>query len=380
MPRVAVVVPIFNGMTFLPQFFASLAGALPPGSEVVLVDDGSTEPVWETVPDLTSASCVVRLRNDRNTGYARTVNRGLAATTAEIVVILNSDLVLQPTTITELTALIDRERSVGIVGSRLLFPTTNRVQHVGMAFGHHSQRHVFYDAMSTHPLTRRTRRVQITTGAITAMTRRTLDRIGPLDERYFNNNEDIDHCLKANRAGLRNFVCGRSEAHHWESQSGPARFARIEATEGLFWSTWGGSVETDLSRYVDEALDHLLDGSPDLLDADLQVLDLTRGLDAEIVVPELRRRWPALRYTDSHRQMSSPEGPLRLSLLLPHWTVLEPRPFLYLVDRHRDLEENALWFQTRRGIVREEVVVDLNAVALTTSAAYGRSAGDQYTT
>jgi glycosyltransferase involved in cell wall biosynthesis len=51
-PRVSVIVPLFNGVELLPAFFESLQGALPDGSQLILIDDGPTQPVWETVPKL----------------------------------------------------------------------------------------------------------------------------------------------------------------------------------------------------------------------------------------------------------------------------------------------------------------------------------------
>jgi glycosyltransferase involved in cell wall biosynthesis len=118
-PRASVIVPIFNGITLLPTFFDSLTAALPDGSELVLVDDGSTEPVWEAVPDFPSVESLLRLRNDANLGYSVAVNRAFAATTGEVVVQLNTDLILHPECITAMIDLIQREEGVGIVGSIL---------------------------------------------------------------------------------------------------------------------------------------------------------------------------------------------------------------------------------------------------------------------
>jgi GT2 family glycosyltransferase len=376
-PRVSVVVPIFNGAVHLPEFFESLTSALPSGSQLILVNDASTERVFELVPDIPPAAEVVRLENDSNLGYATTVNRGFHVATGDIVVELNVDMILQPGTITSIVDLIERENRVGIVGSRLLFPTTNLVQHVGMAFGNFSQRHIYYELPSTHPLSRKTREVQITTGAIAGMTRRVLELIGPLDERYFNNNEDIDHCLRARQHGLRNFICAESVAHHWQSHSGAARFARIESTEGAFWSAWGQRVETDLGTFVGEALDHVLHSAPELASIPFQVLNLSRGADDAIVLDQLAERWPKLEQSAPFRQMSNSSQRLSISLLVPHWMATEPTPFIYLVDSYRSLEENALWFENRRRVVEEEIVVDLNAVALPTSEAYTPSISNQ---
>lgn len=364
MPQVSVIVPIFNGVAYLPSFFESLETALPEGSELILVDDASTEPVWDTVPEMPRAGSVVRLRNDSNLGYSVAVNRGFGVAAGDIVVQLNTDLVLHPDCITAMVDLIAREKRVGIVGSKLVFPTNGLVEHVGVAFGNLSKHRIFAQLPATHPLCNRTRELQIVSGATVAMTRRVLDRLGPLDEGYFNRNEDIDHCLLAVKEGLRNFICAESVAHHWKSQSGPARFARIMASESRFWARWGPSCKVDLDRFIDEGLDHVLHSFPQLEGVPFQLLDLSRGADQPIALERLGRRWPSTSQVREFRQMNNPSTRLWLPPLLPHWIVAEPTPFVYLVDSYRELEENYLWFENRRRVVDDELIVDLNGVAL----------------
>lgn len=371
MPSVSVIVPIFNGTAYLPTFFASLDAALPAGSQVVLVDDGSSERVWETVPDLVRAGQVLRLQNDRNLGYSATVNRGFAVATGDVVVQINTDLVLDVACIEALADLVTRERDVGIVGSKLVYPTTGLVQHVGMAFGAHSKPHIYRGLPADHPLCCRTREVQIATGATVATTAAVLERLGPLDETYFNHNDDIDHCLRARRLGLRNFTSAESVAHHWESQSGPSRFARVLEAEARFWAAWSSGYEVDLGRFVDEALDVVMNAAPELAERPFVLVDLSRGGDRDLVVERLEARWPRLSDdVRSVRQMNNADALLWLPLLLPHWTVAEPVPFIYLVDDHRDLVENVLWFRTRREVVDDELIVDLAASVVRTSEVF----------
>lgn len=368
MPSATVIVPIFNGTDYLPAFFASLAEALPDGAQVILVDDGSSEPVWRTVPELPRAEDVIRLRNDTNLGYASAVNRAFALATGDIVVQLNTDLILDVECITAMTSLIERETAVGIVGSKLIYPTTGRVEHVGLAVGNHTKLRLFLDLPADHPLCCRTRELQLVSGATVAMTRRVLETVGPLDERYFNRNEDLEHCLLARRHGLNNFMSAESVAYHWKSASGPARFARITASDALFWSRWGTSCRTDLDGFVDEALQAALARHPLLAETPFEVLDLSRGADQPIVLDRLSHLWPGIESrVHSHRQMNQPGDRLHLPLLTPHWLMSEPTPFIYLVDRHRELAENALWFKRRRQVVRDELIVDLKAGVLTTS-------------
>lgn len=368
MPRVSVIVPIFNGVAFLPAFFDSLGAALPEDSELILVDDASTEPVWETVPEIPSAEPVVKLTNTSNLGYSVAVNRGFAIAKGEFIVQLNTDLILDRRCITAMIDLIERESRVGIVGSKLVYPTTGLVEHVGVVFGNLTRHRVFAQLPAAHPLCARTRELQIVSGATVAMTRRVLGRIGPLDETYFNRCEDIDHCLVARRHGFRNFMCAESVAHHWKSQSGPARFARMAASDALFWSRWGRTCEPDLGQFVDEGIEHVLTEAPELAEFPFHVLDLSRGVDQPIVIDRLRSRWP---HIDSRvhgfRQMNNPAARLWLPFVLPQWVAAEPTPFIYVVDSHRELAENVLWFEQRARVVSDELVVDLNGVALRTA-------------
>lgn len=368
MPSVSVIVPIFNGSSYMPLFFDSLAAALPEGAQVILVDDGSTEPVWDAVPEMPRAGSVDRLVNETNLGYSVAVNRGFEVATGEVIVQLNTDLVLQPECITAMVELIAQERDAGIVGSKLIYPTTNRVQHVGMAFGNFTKHRVFYGLPPDHPICGRSREMHIVSGATVAMSRRVLEAIGPLDEAYFNRNEDIEHCMRAVKHGFRNFVCADSVAYHWRSQSGPARFARIIEGDSLFWARWGDECRPDLGRFVDEALDDILSRFPHLEEVPFQVLDLTRNADQSIVIERLAARWPdACARPLEYRQMNQAMWSLWLPLLVPHRMAEEATPFIYLVDGHRELEENFLWFEARRRVVPDELIVDSNAVVMHTS-------------
>jgi GT2 family glycosyltransferase len=372
-PSVSVIVPIFNGTEFLPAFFGSLVAALPDGSQVIIVDDGSAQPIWSTVPDFGDGISVERLQNQSNLGYCASVNRAFPLATGEIIVQLNSDLVLDPHCIGAMVDLISREENVGIVGSKLIYPTTGLVQHVGMAFGHYSKSHVFLELPADHPLCMRTRSLQILTSATAAMSRRVLDRIGPLDDVYYNHNDDIEHCLLAREHGFTNFMCADSVAYHWESLSGPARFAGVEAADGVFWARWGSKYKSDFAAFVDEALDHVLSEAPHLEGVPFRVLDLSRSGDSQIVLERLTKHLTGIdRELRRFRQVSNLARHLRLPLLLPHWIPQEPTPFIYIVDRYRELEENDLWFSTRRQIVSEELIVDVTGVAVRTSQTHLR--------
>lgn len=104
----SIVVPIFNGRRYLSAFFESLAIAIPSQSQVVLIDDGSTEAVFDLIPPLSRAGIVIKLRSERNQGYSAAVNRGFAVCTGDCIIQLNTDLVLDPQCIVEMLEVIEK--------------------------------------------------------------------------------------------------------------------------------------------------------------------------------------------------------------------------------------------------------------------------------
>lgn len=365
--RLSVIVPVFNGLRYLPPFFESLAQAVPANTQLVLVDDASTEPIAEAFPTHGPFKDIVELRNPINGGYSVAVNRGFAAADGDVVIQLNTDLLLERNCIYALLSWLQDHPNAGILGSKLLFPTTGRVQHVGMTFGAFSRRHLFYDMPADHPLCMRTRKMQIVSGATVAMTRSVLDELGPLDERYYNYNEDLDHCLRAVAKGFDNYTVAESVAYHWLSQSGPARFSGMRESEALFWSLWGDIREIDLGIYVDEALNYILDGDPGLEDMPFKPLNMCRSLDEAILLERIEHHWPgATARVEQRRPRNQERAALWLGMDLPNRMADEPSPYIYIVDRIAELAQNRLWFESRLRLVEEEIILDLTGAAFTT--------------
>lgn len=374
MPSISIIVPIFNGIRYLPYFLDSLAKAAPRHAEIIFVDDASTEPVLEVVsPDLPFDS-VTKLRNERNGGYSVAVNRGLTCATGDIVVQLNTDLILDSRCIEAMVDLIERTPKSGVIGSKQILPTSGRLRHIGVAYGNHTIQHIYSGLPANHPLACKTRRTQLVSGATAAITRKVLDEIGPLDERYYNTLENFDHCMKAHVRGYENYTSADSIVYHWVSQSGPARFARVEEGDAIFWADWSTSRVVDLPRFVDEALEHVVTMCPQYSNYGFEPLILGRT-DESILLECLERRWPGIssraQYTQS---FNSAHGKLWLPMELPLRAMLNPAPYLYLVDRIGELAENRMWFEARHRLVESEVILDARAAAVTSKellAMYG---------
>ncbi|MCB9741812.1 MAG: glycosyltransferase family 2 protein [Alphaproteobacteria bacterium] len=104
MPRLSVVVPVFNGADTLPRCLDALLSQLPQDAELIVVDDASTDGTAE----LLERYPLVVLRNPVNRGTSASRNRGWQAARAPLVAFVDADVVLLPGALEALEATLER--------------------------------------------------------------------------------------------------------------------------------------------------------------------------------------------------------------------------------------------------------------------------------
>lgn len=120
-PHVAAILVNFNSGADLQQALASIAGELGTRPwEAVVVDNASTDGSDEIAQRLGPPVRLVRI--GQNVGFGQGVNRGLAATTAPLVLIMNPDCRLVPGALTTLEAELLSYPTCAIVGPCIVDP------------------------------------------------------------------------------------------------------------------------------------------------------------------------------------------------------------------------------------------------------------------
>src|SRR5262249_6078719 len=104
-PLVSVVVPFYNLAEFLPEALGSLAAQTWPRLEVLVIDDGSTDPAAVRVFDEQQRKFPhFRFLRQPNAGIGATRNRGLREADGEYVVCVDADNVAHPRMIEQFVA------------------------------------------------------------------------------------------------------------------------------------------------------------------------------------------------------------------------------------------------------------------------------------
>jgi hypothetical protein len=205
-PGVSAVVVTFDGLPWVEQCLASLAGV-----DTVLVDHGSSD---GTVAFVHERFPGVRVVEQENVALCAGWNRGLRETTGDLVLIANSDAWLVGDALDRLAEAAGRWPRAAWIGPRLQnpdgslqrsvrgFPTVWRLATEYLFLRKLAPRsralNAFYGAGFGHA---DERAVEWTMGSCMLVRREAFDDVGPFDESFFLFSEETDWCRRATDRG-----------------------------------------------------------------------------------------------------------------------------------------------------------------------------------
>lgn len=218
-----VVVPTFNAIEDVRICITRLREHTPQGLEVILINDGSSDPaIARELDGLRSDPMFRVLHNERNLGFTRTVNRGIAEAADADVIILNSDARVTPRWIegmmaaahsrprvATVTAMSDRAGAFSApnIGNDNPLPPGISEEAFATAFRRRSLR--LYPEVPTG------------NGFCMLIRRAALLEIGAFDAEAFPRGygEENDFCMRALRAGWINLIDDATYIFHDRSKS-----------------------------------------------------------------------------------------------------------------------------------------------------------------
>jgi len=118
-PLLSVVMPVYNERETVEEIIGRVL-AVPIRTELIVVDDASTDGTGEILDRLRAAHQFKLVRQPRNQGKGAALRRGFAEVTGDLVVIQDADLEYSPEEFPELIELICQGRADVVYGSRFL--------------------------------------------------------------------------------------------------------------------------------------------------------------------------------------------------------------------------------------------------------------------
>ncbi len=109
--RISVIVPAYDNAGDLAECLRALIPSAGRAAEIIVVDDGSTD----DTPVVASQSGVRLLRLERNSGPGAARNHGARHATGDVLLFIDSDVVVGPDTIPRVARLLDERPEVAAV-------------------------------------------------------------------------------------------------------------------------------------------------------------------------------------------------------------------------------------------------------------------------
>ncbi len=243
--RFSVVIVNYNGFDTLVEAVRSALREGVPAAQIVVVDNGSHDQSLAQAEQ--AAPGIVILKNGCNAGFARAVNRGLAAVPAEFHLLLNNDAQLDPGALAAFAEAFDASPKLALAGGQLRYPggrlqsafaplptLADEVIPVNFLKWFNPER---YRRVTDSP---HTRHVESVFGACLAARASAIAAAGPLDEAFFFYFEDVEWCRRMRLAGFTvAYVPSARAVHvqgHTANRSRSAARIELQRSKLLYFS------------------------------------------------------------------------------------------------------------------------------------------------
>lgn len=220
-------------------------------------DNGSVDKSADGVRD---SSTVYDIGHNRD-NFAQGVNylfEKVNPSDDDLILLLNNDVQFRDTESLERMVELQKKTGADIVGARLLFTDTNKLQHAGVIFSNRygQMPYHFRPSEESDESAERNRYFQAVTAAVSLVTASSFRKVGGMNPKYHWAFEDIDMCLKIGALKKNNIAyCGGTQISHEESASlkkNPVNKMMMGPNVQLFKNTWFGKYEIDHDRYLND--------------------------------------------------------------------------------------------------------------------------------
>lgn len=221
--KLSVVILNYNVRYFLELCLKSVEASLVNiEAEIIVVDNQSSDSSCDMVKTLFPK--VKLIENEKNFGFSKGNNIGVAQAKGEYICILNPDTVVAENTFENLLQFADTQSGLGILGCRLIDGTGQ--------FLPESKRNVPRPIIAMKKMLGFSKSYYVSNldekgiglssvfvGAFMILKRQVFNRVGGFDEDYFMYGEDIDLSFKVEQAGYDSIYNGTSTIIHYKGES-----------------------------------------------------------------------------------------------------------------------------------------------------------------
>lgn len=226
---VDIVICVHNAYEDVKRCIESVFEFTEPPYRLILIDDGSSAQTRDYLQQIATGCPGILLdRKEQGTGYTFAANRGLRMSSADWVVLLNSDTIVSTGWIDQMIACARSDPKIGVVGPLSNTASWQSVPKVFDADGDwaHNQLPEGWSVQKTASVIRQDSariypQVPLLNGFCLMISRTCLQKVGYLDEETFGRGfaEEDDFNLRAGKLGFKLAVADDTYIFHAQSKS-----------------------------------------------------------------------------------------------------------------------------------------------------------------
>lgn len=235
--RCDIIIPVWNQLEVTRDCVNSIVKHTDYPYRLIIIDNASESPTADYLKNLKCEKYLdlLLIRNEKNLGFVKAVNQGIAVSDAPYLCIMNNDTIATAGWLDEMVAVIEADPVIG-----LLNPSSNTSgQFPGDAT-------IDEYAASLKPLKGQIQELYTCRGFCMLVKREVIDRVGLLDEVYhIGYFDDTDYCKRSQGMGYRTARAKASYVYHKENVSFKAHDNNTElfrSNEKIFFERWGRHV------------------------------------------------------------------------------------------------------------------------------------------
>lgn len=240
-PEVSIIILNRDGEEHLKRLMKSFEEkTFYPHFEIILADNASTDGSVMLMEQYQEKFPVTIIKNQENLSFSAANNQAVRKAQGEYLLFLNNDTEVTDGWLDELLMTAMEKENAGAVGARLYYPRipegckntakSRNIQHDGIGFRDAYRNKTYFvqpynqknglellGRMSEESIKNRK---PVKKGAVTAavllVTKKAFEKVGGFDEAYCYGYEDVDLCLKLDKAGYQNYLAPACMVFHYE--------------------------------------------------------------------------------------------------------------------------------------------------------------------
>lgn len=239
--------------------------------EILVIDNGSSgenkNRIIQMKNQLKEAYSFRYLYRQMEFNFSAMCNIGAKEAGGKYLLFLNDDMEITQEDWLDLMVAKAAKPYVGAVGAKLLYPDSDRIQHLGITNIHLGPAHKLQfcsdKEVHYHGINRCAVNVTAVTGACLLLRRELFEEIGGFEEKLQVAFNDVELCFRLLRAGYWNVCCNQTYLRHYESYSrgfdaGREKVARLHRERDFLYETYPEMWNRDAyysGKFVRDILD-----------------------------------------------------------------------------------------------------------------------------